>query len=77
VVNSPPVMLPENVVKASVPAAMMNQVLTSWLLTTSPRLSASSSYFWVGSSVFSLSLSSAIAGPGQSGGASSPSTPSR
>ncbi len=52
---------PENADSASVAPAMMNQVLTSWLLTTSPRSSASSSRFWVGSSVFSeRSVSSAI-----------------
>ncbi len=57
-------MLPENAISTSVAPLMMNQVLTSWLLTTSPRLSASSKRFWVGSSVFSvLSVSSAITGP--------------
>ena len=35
--------------------ASTNQVLTSWLLTTSPRSSASSSRFWVGSSERSVS----------------------
>ncbi len=51
---------PENAESASVAPAMMNQVLTSWLLTTSPRSSASSRRFWVGSSVFSeRSVSSA------------------
>ncbi len=55
-------MLPENAISTSVPPAMMNQVLTSWLLTTSPRLSASSRRFCVGSSVFSvLSVLSASA----------------
>ena len=54
-------MPPENAISTSVAPAMMNQVLTSWLLTTSPRLSASSRRFCVGSSVFSvLSVSSAI-----------------
>ena len=46
-------MLPENVLSTSAAPAMMNQVLTSWLLTTSPRSSASSRRFCVGSSVFS------------------------
>ena len=51
---------PENAESASVAPAMMNQVLTSWLLTTSPRSCASSRRFWVGSSVFSeRSVSSA------------------
>src|SRR5215472_18033707 len=46
---------------ASAAAASTNQALTSWLLTTSPRLTASSSRRWVGSSVFSaLSCSSAM-----------------
>src|SRR5581483_5029262 len=55
-----PLMPPENETRTSAPPAMMNQVLTSWLLTTSPRLSASSRRFCVGSSVFSeLSVSSA------------------
>jgi hypothetical protein len=49
-VNRSP-MPPENATITKVAPAMMNQVLTSWLLTTSPRLSASSNRFWVGSSV--------------------------
>ena len=36
----------EKAISTSVAPAMMNQVLTSWLLTTSPRLSASSSAVW-------------------------------
>jgi hypothetical protein len=52
----------ENDISTSVAPEMMNQVETSWLLATSPRLSASSSRFWVGSSDFSVSsVSSAIA----------------
>ena len=76
-------MPPENAVSTSVAPAMMNQVLTSWLLATSPRWRASSSRFCVGSSVFSVSSdSSAMPGPdlwasGQPSGASSPSTPWR
>ena len=42
---------PEKVATTSVPPAIMNQVLISWLLATSPRSSASSSRFCVGSSV--------------------------
>src|ERR1700760_3113031 len=54
---------PENDDSTSVAPAIMNQVLTSWLLTTSPRSSASSRRFCVGSSVLSEeSSSSAIAG---------------
>src|SRR6266851_3151099 len=45
----------ENAIRISVAAAMTNQVLTSWLLATSPRSSASSSRFWVGSSERSVS----------------------
>src|SRR5712691_1199516 len=41
---------PEKIIRLSAAAAMTNQVLTSWLLTTSPRSIASSSRFWVGSS---------------------------
>src|SRR3954468_23667063 len=41
---------PEKPNTTSVAAPMTNQVLTSWLLTTSPRLTASSSFRWVGSS---------------------------
>ena len=70
-------MLPENAISTSVAPAMMNQVLTSWLLTTSPRLSASSRRFCVGSSVFSVLSVSAMRAPGQPCGARSPSTPSR
>src|SRR6202021_3482053 len=52
---------PENDDSTSVAPAIMNQVLTSWLLATAPRSSASSRRFWVGSSVLSdESLSSAI-----------------
>src|SRR5882757_960699 len=58
-------MPPENVIRTSVPPAITNQVLTSWLLTTSPRSSASSNRFWVGSSDFSVS-SSAISPSRQS-----------
>jgi len=76
VVVRPPLMLPENAINTSVAPAMMNQVLTSWLLTTSPRLSASSKRFWVGSSVFSVLSVSAMGVPGQACGAKSPSTPS-
>ena len=43
---------PEKANRARVAPAITNQVLTSWLLATSPRSSASSSRFWVGSSVF-------------------------
>src|SRR6195256_352007 len=60
VVRSPLPIAPENDIRMSVAAEIMNQVLTSWLLATSPRSSASSSRFWVGSSDFSLSSSSAI-----------------
>src|SRR5690242_1668736 len=57
----PPPIEPEKVDRISVPPAITNQVLSSWLLTTSPRSSASSRRFWVGSSVLSsVSLSSAI-----------------
>src|SRR5216684_6862806 len=58
----PPPIDPENVDSTSVPPAITNQVLTSWLLATSPRACASSRRFCVGSSVLS-SLSSAIAAP--------------
>src|SRR5450755_1717538 len=51
---------PEKVDSTSVPPAITNQVLISWLLATSPRSWASSRRFCVGSSVFSLE-SSAIA----------------
>ena len=46
-------MPPEKAISTSVAPAMMNQVETSWLLTTSPRSIASSRRFCVGSSVFS------------------------
>ena len=59
---------PENAISTSVAPAMTNQVLTSWLLTTSPRLSASSSRFWVGSSVLSVFAgSSAMQAPVRNG----------
>src|SRR5436853_7524882 len=48
-------MEPENASRMSVAPAITNQVLTSWLLTTSPRSSASSRRFWVGSSDRSVS----------------------
>ena len=51
---------PRNDDSTSVAPAIMNQVLTSWLLATSPFSCASSRRFCVGSSVLS-SLSSAIA----------------
>src|SRR6185437_11739151 len=54
---------PENDDNTNVAPAIMNQVLTSWLLATSPRSSASSRRFCVGSSVLSEeSSSSAIVG---------------
>src|SRR5947209_4657212 len=54
-------MEPENESKISVAPASTNQVLTSWLLATSPLRSASSSRFCVGSSDRSVSsCSSAI-----------------
>src|SRR5580698_1252856 len=57
-------MEPEKFEITRVAPAIMNQVLTSWLLATSPRSSASSRRFWVGSSVRSPpSSSSAIARP--------------
>src|SRR5438477_8427503 len=57
----PPPIDPENVDSSSVAPAITNQVLSSWLLTTSPRSSASSRRFCVGSSVLSeVSFSSAI-----------------
>src|ERR1700742_4390266 len=60
-VSIPPPIDPENVDSTSVPPAIMNQVLTSWLLATSPRSWASSRRFWVGSCVLSEeSFSSAI-----------------
>src|SRR5271165_620325 len=55
---------PEKVDIASVAAAITNQVLSSWLLTTSPFSTAWSRRFCVGSSVLSdVSLSSAIDRP--------------
>ena len=51
VVVRPPLIEPENASASASPPAITNQVLTSWLLTTSPRSSASSSRFCVGSSV--------------------------
>src|SRR5437870_11810313 len=56
----PPPIDPENVDNTSVPPAITNQVLTSWLLATSPRACAASRRICVGSSVLS-SLSAAIA----------------
>src|SRR6516225_3154494 len=57
----PPPIEPEKVDMTSVPPAITNQVLISWLLATSPRSSASSRRFWVGSSVLSeASFSSAM-----------------
>lgn len=53
---------PEKATRASAAPAITNQVVTSWLLTTSPCLSASSRRLWVGSSVLLLSSrSSAMA----------------
>src|SRR5581483_1601486 len=49
---------PEKLESTSVAPAIMNQVLTSWLLATSPRSSASSRRFCVGSSVRSPESSS-------------------
>ena len=43
--SSPAPMEPEKIIRLSAAAPMMNQVLTSWLLTTSPRRIASSSRF--------------------------------
>src|SRR6478672_9009451 len=60
-ITIPPPIDPENVDSSSVPAAITNQVLISWLLATSPRSWASSSRFCVGSSVLSaVSFSSAM-----------------
>src|ERR1700732_4258616 len=56
----PPPIDPENVCSTSVPPAITNQVLISWLLATSPRSWASSSRFCVGSWVFSAASSSAM-----------------
>jgi hypothetical protein len=61
-ITIPPPIDPENVDSTSVPAAITNQVLISWLLATSPRSWASSRRFCVGSSVLSaVSFSSAMA----------------
>ncbi|MGY4429281.1 hypothetical protein ACVWWO_001758 [Bradyrhizobium sp. F1.13.1] len=49
--NSPLPTDPEKLETTSVAPAIMNQVLISWLLATSPRSSASSRRFCVGSSV--------------------------
>jgi hypothetical protein len=62
-------------ISTKVPPASMNQVLTSALLTTSPRLIASSSRFGVGSSVRSLSSRSSAIAAAQPCGASAPKTP--
>ena len=51
---------PENDDTTRVPPAIRNQVLTSWLLATSPRSWASSSRFCVGSCVFSASSSAMV-----------------
>src|SRR5947209_18486026 len=57
----PPRIEPENAARMTAPPPITNQVDTSWLLTTSPRSSASSRRFCVGSSVRSASSwSSAI-----------------
>ncbi len=61
-IRMPPPIEPEKVDNTSVAPAITNQVLTSWLLATSPFACASSRRFCVGSSVLS-SLSSAIAAP--------------
>ena len=61
-IRMPPPIDPEKVDNTSVAPAITNQVLTSWLLATSPRPCASSRRFCVGSSVLSP-LSSAIAAP--------------
>src|SRR5262249_55300385 len=63
VVARPLAIEPENAIRSSAPAAITNQVLTSWLLTTSPRSSASSSRFWVGSSECSVSSWASAIGP--------------
>src|SRR5947199_10394367 len=55
VVVMPMPIVPEKPISSSVPPAITNQVLTSWLLITSPRSSASSRRFWVGSSDRSVS----------------------
>src|SRR3954451_21229988 len=64
--SSPPID-PENDDITSVAPAIRNQVLTSWLLATSPRSWASSSRFCVGSCVFSDASSSAMASSALSG----------
>ena len=53
--SRPPPIEPEKVDMISVPPAITNQVLTSWLLATSPRSSASSRRFCDGSNVLSES----------------------
>src|SRR4051812_41567561 len=63
VVVTPPIMSPENPIRIRVAQAITNQVLTSWLLATSPRSSASSSRFWVGSSERSVSSWPSAMGP--------------
>ena len=69
-------MVPENAISTSAAPAIMNQVLTSWLLTTSPRLRASSRRFCVGSSVLLVSSdSSAMPALSQPPGARSTRTP--
>src|SRR3954463_14837180 len=55
VVFRPLLIEPEKAASISAPPPITNQVETSWLLTTSPRSSASSRRFWVGSSVRSAS----------------------
>jgi hypothetical protein len=51
-----------NTISTSTPPAIVNQVLTSALRTTSPRLMASSSRFAVGSSERSVSSRSSATG---------------
>src|SRR5688572_12605906 len=53
--------MPPNMNSAMVAPSSRNQVLTSWLLATSPFLIASSMRFAVGSSDFSVSCPSASA----------------
>src|SRR5216684_1660778 len=59
-IRIPPPIDAENVDRTRVAPAIMNQVLISWLLATSPRSWASSRRFCVGSSVFSDASSSAM-----------------
>src|SRR5580692_2130993 len=61
-ISIPPPIDPENVDSTRVAPAIMNQVLTSWLLATSPRSWASSRRFCVGSSVLSVVSSSSAIG---------------